>query len=581
MKRLLFLFPVFLSLVSFGQTYSGKTIVAQEHFTLRGNTADTLQKDTAFQNRTQSIPTSDAVYKFVMARTANVGFVNGFGIVKVNGEYQVDSSLLATAAIVKKKIDSVAALKANVSGWTPNGIFYSNGSGVMTVNTALVYDNTNLTVGANNPGVESGFILNGDRGRIGADLNGFYFRTGSGTTGPVDASKKFHFYNKGKEYVTIGSNNDGGATHYFDILSGTRLRLDTLKGSGVRVVTASPDGTLGTTASSVGNSLLAGGSSAEGTMPISNGDGTATWKFNNTFLKNVGPYYPLIVDLNDTTIGIQSISVAGGNHTAVTPTQTTAGLEFQVNIDAQVVTKGDSATLFNKSVVPRTSSVATVSVLTADATLYDVIEVTALAGPLTVSAPTGTPKNNQRLLFSIKDNGGARALTWNAIFTDGSLPTATTVGQTTWVGAVYKTSDASWHVATNPPAAAGSVTATSADVFSNKDLKSAANTFANVTSIASNATLTPTGDSRQNEFYATAQAVNMTIAAPSGTATDHNKLMLQLTPTTTGLTLTFNSAYQFVGCSAPTVTTAGKEIFLFGIYKATTAKWQIVGVAQE
>jgi len=77
--------------------------------------------------------------------------------------------------------------------------------------------------------------------------------------------------------------------------------------------------------------------------------------------------------------------------------------------------------------------------------LYD---ITALAVDATINEPSGTPTDGMRLVIKVKDNGTARALTWNAIFRGigFTLPTTTVVGSPTYAGAIYNGSDAKWDV---------------------------------------------------------------------------------------------------------------------------------------
>ena len=76
------------------------------------------------------------------------------------------------------------------------------------------------------------------------------------------------------------------------------------------------------------------------------------------------------------------------------------------------------------------------------------IVTSALAAALTIAAPTGTPQEGQELTFRFKDDGTARALTWNAIFEDytGSLPTTTTAGKTVYIGCKYNLINTKWDV---------------------------------------------------------------------------------------------------------------------------------------
>jgi len=98
---------------------------------------------------------------------------------------------------------------------------------------------------------------------------------------------------------------------------------------------------------------------------------------------------------------------------------------------------------------PRVVSAASASTLTPDISAADIYVFTALAAALTINAPTGTPLAGDKLMFRIKDNGTARAVTWTA--TAGgfravgvTLPTTTTATKITYVGCVYNADDALW-----------------------------------------------------------------------------------------------------------------------------------------
>jgi len=96
----------------------------------------------------------------------------------------------------------------------------------------------------------------------------------------------------------------------------------------------------------------------------------------------------------------------------------------------------------------RTNSVTSAATITPTADLSDVYEITALAEAATVAAPSGTPQTNQKLLIKLRDNGTARALTWNAIYraVETTLPTTTTINKTHYIGCIYNTADTKWDV---------------------------------------------------------------------------------------------------------------------------------------
>lgn len=76
----------------------------------------------------------------------------------------------------------------------------------------------------------------------------------------------------------------------------------------------------------------------------------------------------------------------------------------------------------------------------------DQFEITAQAGALLFNAPGGTPLGGQKLIIRIKDNGTARALTYNAIFRamGNALPTTTVLSKTLYMGFIYNATDSKW-----------------------------------------------------------------------------------------------------------------------------------------
>jgi hypothetical protein len=94
------------------------------------------------------------------------------------------------------------------------------------------------------------------------------------------------------------------------------------------------------------------------------------------------------------------------------------------------------------------ASVASAATITPTSDASNQYNVTALAVPATFAAPSGSPVDGQKLLLRIKDNGTARALTWNAIYRviGTTLPTTTVATKTTYVGCIYNSADAVWDV---------------------------------------------------------------------------------------------------------------------------------------
>ena len=82
-----------------------------------------------------------------------------------------------------------------------------------------------------------------------------------------------------------------------------------------------------------------------------------------------------------------------------------------------------------------------------DVTATDVYQLSAVANATTFST-TGTPVDGQQIIIRIKDAGVAKGLTWDAIFVavGVTLPTTTTAGKWTYVGAVYNSVSSKFHV---------------------------------------------------------------------------------------------------------------------------------------
>lgn len=96
--------------------------------------------------------------------------------------------------------------------------------------------------------------------------------------------------------------------------------------------------------------------------------------------------------------------------------------------------------------LPRVASTASSGTPTPNADTTDEYILTALAAAATFGAPSGTPKQGQKLIIRIKDNGTPRALGWNAAYRalGVALPTTTVTSKTLYVGFVYNETDAKW-----------------------------------------------------------------------------------------------------------------------------------------
>jgi hypothetical protein len=118
------------------------------------------------------------------------------------------------------------------------------------------------------------------------------------------------------------------------------------------------------------------------------------------------------------------------------------------------------------------------------------------------------------------------------------------------------------------------VDTTTAQTLTNKRVTPRVNT------VASAATVTPTAD-LSDLYTVTALAVPATIAAPTGTPTDGQRLLLRIEDNGTARVLTWNATYRVIGVTLPTTTTASKTIYVGCIYNSADVFWDVVAVTVQ
>lgn len=97
--------------------------------------------------------------------------------------------------------------------------------------------------------------------------------------------------------------------------------------------------------------------------------------------------------------------------------------------------------------------------------------------------------------------------------------------------------------------------------------------------VVSPAVLTPTAD--QDLCQSLGQSGPLTIAAPTGSPSDGQKLLIRLRDEGVAAGLTFNAIYRSMGSSLPITTAANKLMRLGFEYNATDAKWDLIAYDQE
>ena len=117
-------------------------------------------------------------------------------------------------------------------------------------------------------------------------------------------------------------------------------------------------------------------------------------------------------------------------------------------LDNGTMIGSDGARITNAIVNPSVQESTSSATFTINADQETTGVLTAMAAATTIAAPTGTPVQSQSLIFRFKDDGTARAITWNAIFRaiGITLPTTTTASKLLYVGCKYNSTDTKWDV---------------------------------------------------------------------------------------------------------------------------------------
>jgi hypothetical protein len=87
--------------------------------------------------------------------------------------------------------------------------------------------------------------------------------------------------------------------------------------------------------------------------------------------------------------------------------------------------------------------------------------------------------------------------------------------------------------------------------------------------------------SAYDQYNLTAQAATLTIAAPTGTPLNSNKLIIRILDNGSAQTLSWNATYTPIGVFLPTVTTASKMLYVGCIYNADNTRWDVVLVTTQ
>jgi hypothetical protein len=116
--------------------------------------------------------------------------------------------------------------------------------------------------------------------------------------------------------------------------------------------------------------------------------------------------------------------------------------------DPNFATTVTNALAAKAPLAPRVGTTASSPTPTPDADAHDLYTITALAAAAELQNPSGTPTNGQALIVRIKDDGTARALTFDTAYraVGATLPTTTVIGKTMYLGMIYNSADSKWDV---------------------------------------------------------------------------------------------------------------------------------------
>lgn len=101
-----------------------------------------------------------------------------------------------------------------------------------------------------------------------------------------------------------------------------------------------------------------------------------------------------------------------------------------------------------------------------------------------------------------------------------------------------------------------------------------------VQSVTGAATVTPNADS-DDMVVITAQDQALTLANPSGTPVQGQRLIVRIKDNATGRAITYGTQYRAMGNTLPTPTTISKTLYLGFLYNSTDTKWDLVAKTEQ
>ena len=149
-------------------------------------------------------------------------------------------------------------------------------------------------------------------------------------------------------------------------------------------------------------------------------------------------------DAGDNYIDWRATSLSNG--TAAGDHGSLGGLSDDDHVQYALLAGRTAQTLMGTRIRPRVLTFTTDATPDVDSDSYDAVTITAQDAAITDVNVTGTPTNFQKLIFRIKDDGTARAITWGSDFEAKgvALPTTTVISKVQTTGFIYDTVTSKW-----------------------------------------------------------------------------------------------------------------------------------------
>lgn len=173
-------------------------------------------------------------------------------------------------------------------------------------------------------------------------------------------------------------------------------------------------------------------------IPISTGTGWSTSITDNSTNWNTAYGWG-----NHASAGYLTGITSGQVTTALGYTPVTNARTLTINGTTYDLSANRSWTITVPTINPRVQTVTSASTVTPSADNDDEVVITAQGAALTLANWSGTPVQGQAIIIRIKDDGTARAITFDTLYraVGAYLPTTTVIGKTVYIACIYNSTD--------------------------------------------------------------------------------------------------------------------------------------------